>query len=125
MVDSDEQSEKQSKPSMKEAFSPGQTQSSGALFDPKEFDIYVNKITKETYIFHIKPIQQDIARLEYDPDDHSVTVVKKDGTQMDLGAKLQWLVRPHFIKSKEVGIVQTKDGDAVDGFMVPLVIKNK
>ncbi len=119
----DQESDSQNTPSMKNAFAPGQTQSSGALFDPKEFDIYVNKITKEAYIFHIQPIAQDIARLEYDPKDHSVTVIKNDGTQLDLGAKIQWLVRPHFVKSREVGIVQTKDGEAIDGFMVPLIVK--
>lgn len=108
---------------MKDAFSPENLQSSGTLFDPKEFDIYVNKITKETYIFHTKEIKQDIVRLEYNPKNHRVTVIKNDGTQMDLGAKIQWLVRPHFVKSREIGIVQTKDGAAMDGFMVPLVIK--
>lgn len=121
---SDQDSDDNKPASMKEAFSPGQTQGSGVLFDPKEFDIYVNKITKEVYIFHIKPVAQDIARLEYDPTDHSVTVVKNDGTQLDLGAKIQWLIRPHFVKAREIGIVQTKDGEAIDGFMVPLVIKD-
>jgi hypothetical protein len=111
--------------SVKSAFSAGKSANSGVLFQPKEFDIYVNKITKEAYIFHAPAIPQDIDRLEYDPKDHSVTVVKKDGTQMDLGAKLQWLVRPYFIKAREVGIVQTKDGEIVDGFMVPLIHKDK
>ena len=122
MTDTDENKENTS---MKDAFAPGKTQSSGVLFQEDEFDIYVNKITKETYIFHGKPIAQDIARLEYDPKDHSVTVVKNDGTQLDLGAKVQWLVRPHFIKAREVGIVQTKDGEPVDGFMAPLFHKEK
>lgn len=110
---------------IKNAFSPGKTQSSGTLFAPEEFDIYVNKITMEAYIFHAKPVEQNIERLEYDPNDHSVTVVKKDGTQMDLGAKLQWLVRPYFTKAREVGIVQTIDGEVQDGFMVPIVHRAK
>lgn len=108
---------------IKGAFTGGKTSSSGTLFTPEEFDIYVNKITMEAYIFHAKPVKQDIERLEYDPKDHSVTVVKKDGTQMDLGAKIQWLVRPYFTKAREVGIVQTKDGEVQDGFLVPLVHK--
>lgn len=111
--------------SMKSAFASGKTSSSGVLFKKDEFDIFVNKITMEAYIFHAKKIEQDIARLEYDPSDHSITVVKKDGTQLDLGAKLQWLVRPYFTKAREVAVVQTKDGEALDGFMVPLVHKSK
>lgn len=110
---------------IKGAFGGGKTSSSGTLFAPEEFDIYVNKITMEAYIFHAKPIAQDIDRLEYDPNDHSVTVVKKDGTQMDLGAKIQWLVRPYFTKAKEVGIVQTIEGEVQDGFLVPLMHKDK
>lgn len=93
------------------------------LFKPEEFDIFCNKITLESYIFHTRPIAQDIAHLEYDPNDHSITIYKKDGDIVDLGAKLQWLVRPYFTKSKEIAIVQTKDGEVVDGFMVPLYIR--
>ena len=110
---------------IKDAFSPGQTRSSGRLFAPEEFDIYVNKLTMEAYIFHAKPIEQNIDRLEYDPGDHSVTVVKKDGTQLDLGAKIQWLVRPYFTKAREIGIVQTIEGEVQDGFMVPIVHRKK
>jgi len=110
---------------MKSAFSSLKTSSSGVMFQKDEFDIFVNKITMEAYIFHTKKIEEDIARLEYDPANHNVTVVKKDGTQLDLGAKLQWLVRPYFTKAREVAIVQTKDGEALDGFMVPLVHKSR
>lgn len=105
------------------AFLSGKNANSGTLFKEDEFDIYVNKTTLEAYIFHAPEIPHDIARLEYNPKDHSVTVVKKDGTQMDLGAKLQWLVRSYFIKAQEVNIVQTKDGKIVDGFIVPLIHK--
>lgn len=110
---------------MKSAFSSFKTSSSGVMFKKEEFDIFVNKITMEAYIFHAKKIEQDIDRLEYDTKDHSITIVKKDGTQLDLGAKLQWLVRPYFAKAREVAIVQTKDGEALDGFMVPLVHKSR
>lgn len=120
-----EDENKDQKKGISSAFSGGKTSSSGALFAPEEFDIYVNKITMEAYIFHAKPVAQDIARLEYNPNNHSVTVIKKDGTQMDLGAKIQWLVRPYFTKAREVGIVQTKDGEVQDGFLVPLIHKDK
>lgn len=88
---------------------------------PEEFDIYVNKLTMETYIFHGKKMEQDVDYLEYDATDHSVTVVKKDGAQLDLGVKIQWLIRPYFTKTREISIVQTKDGHVVDGYIVPLI----
>lgn len=109
--------------SIRSAFLSRKNAPSGALFKPDDFDIYVNKATLEAYIFHAPAIPRDIAQLEYDPADHSVTVVKNDGTRLDLGAKIQWLVRPYFTKAHEVGIVQTKNGEVVGGFMVPLIHK--
>lgn len=97
-----------------------------ALFRPEEFDIYCNKVTLETYIFHGKAIDYEtIDHLEYDHADYSVTVVHKDGTRLDLGAKIQWLVRPYFSKAQEVFIVQTKDGDSINGTVTRMVHKNK
>ena len=94
------------------------------LFLPEELDIYVNKVTLEAYIFHSKKVEYDtLERLEYDPSDYSVAVVKKDGTRMDLGVKIQWLVRPYFTKANEIHIVQTKDGESINGTVVPLVHK--
>lgn len=115
-----------SKPSMKKAFrSGGGLEGAPILFGPGEMDIYVNKLTLEAYIFHGKPVEQNIERLEYDPDDHAVTVVKKDGTIMDLGVKIQWFIRPYFTRAQMVGIVRTKDGETVDGFYVPMIHKRK
>ena len=96
----------------------------GNLFTPDELDIYVNKVTLEAYIFHSKLIDYDsISRLEYNPKDHSVDVVKTDGTRTDLGVRIQWLVRPYFIKAEEINIVQTKDGQSINGKVVPITHK--
>ena len=111
---------------MRDAFTPaGEASVHAALFGPEECDIYVNKMTKECFIFHGKPVEQNIERLEYNPADHTVEVIKNDGTRMDLGVKIQWLIRPYFTKAPEIGIVQTKDGEMIDGFMVPIVHKEK
>ncbi len=91
-----------------------------SLFKPEEMDIYVNKSTRDAYIFYGKTIDKEIEKLVYDPQDHSVTVVMKNGIEMDLGVKIQWLVRPYFTKAGEIFIVQTKNGETVDGFSVPL-----
>lgn len=111
--------------SMRKTWAPGAAgKAVGALFTPDELDIYVNKVTLEAYIFHSKPLDYDtLARLEYDPADHSVDVVKTDGTRTDLGVKIQWLVRPYFTKAEEINIVQTKDGQSINGKVIPLLHK--
>lgn len=92
-----------------------------ALFTADELDIYVNKVTLEAYIFHGKTISYDrIDHLAYDVDAHTVTVMYKDGSKQDLGVKVQWLLRPHFVKIEDINIVQTKDGDSIDGIVVPV-----
>ncbi len=93
----------------------------GALFTPEELDIYVNKMTLEAYIFHGKAVDYDmLERLEYNPKKHTVEVVKKDGTRLDLGVKIQWLVRPYFSKAEEINVVQTKDGKSINGVVLPI-----
>ncbi len=95
------------------------------VFKPDELDIYANKLTLETFFFHGKKIDYSIIdHLEYDPDDYSVTFVRKDGKRLDLGVKIQWLVRPYLSKAREVSIVRTKDGVSIDGTVVPLVHKS-
>lgn len=92
----------------------------GSLFRPGDFDIYVNKVTGEVYIFHGPKIQHAIDHLEYHYQDHWVAVVLQDRTRLDLGAKIQWLIRPHWERTATLYIVQTKDGNAIDGIQVPL-----
>ena len=93
----------------------------GRLFLPEEMDIYVNKVTKDAYIFHGKEI--DYANLEYllyVPDNHSVLVHCKDGACLDLGVRIQWLVRPYFISAHDINIVRTRNGETIVGTVVPL-----
>ncbi|MCC7305479.1 MAG: hypothetical protein IT558_04375 [Alphaproteobacteria bacterium] len=95
------------------------------LFKPEELDIYCNKVTLEAYIFHGKNVDYDsIDHLEYDHREHIVDVFLKDGTVMDLGVKIQWLVRPYFSRAQEINIVQTKNGESIDGRIMPLVHRN-
>ncbi len=95
------------------------------FFTPDDFDLYVNKITGETYIFHGPDLPHDVERLEYDPDAYRVNVITKDGLNLDLGVKIQWLIRPYFSKAKNVFIVKTKDGESIDGIEVPMSVKGK
>ena len=111
-------------PSIKSAFKPGKAAGKPALFTSDEMDIYCNKVTLETYVFHGKDVDYTpIAYLEYDPKEKRVDVVMKDNTRIDLGVKIQWLVRPYFTKTKEVSIVQTKNREPIDGTVVPLIHK--
>jgi len=112
------------KPSIKSAFQPGKASDKPALFTSDEMDIYCNKVTLETYVFHGKDVDYEpIAYLEYDPKSKRVDVVMKDNTRLDLGVKIQWLVRPYFTKAKEISIVQTKNREPIDGTVVPLIHK--
>ncbi len=112
------------KASAKDAFKSGKTVAKPALFTPDEMDIYCNKVTLESYIFHGKDVNYDIIHyLEYDPVEKRVDVVMKDGTRLDLGVKIQCLVRPYFTRAKEISIVQTKNREPVDGTIVPLIHK--
>lgn len=89
-------------------------------------EIFCNKITKETFIFHGKDVDyESLERAEYNPKDYSVEIFKKDGTSVDLGVKIQWLLRPYFTKSNEIQIIQTKDREAVNGTFIPLTHKGK
>lgn len=122
-----DENEPPSQTSIKDAFKPGEEGSAlPSLFKPDEMDIYCNKVTKESFIFHAKDVNYDaIERLEYDHQDHSVQVFNKDGTVLNLGVKIQWLIRPYFSKAEEVQIVQTKDGTAINGTFVKLLHKNQ
>jgi hypothetical protein len=96
------------------------------LFLPDELDIYVNKITLEAFIFHGKEIDYEaLDHLEYDPIKHTVDVVRKDNSRINLGVKIQWLVRPYFSKAEQINIVRTKDGESIDGTIIPLIHKKK
>ncbi|MBL4804555.1 MAG: hypothetical protein JKY71_06785 [Alphaproteobacteria bacterium] len=113
------------KESIKGAFRPGEAKDKPSLFLPDEMDIYCNKITMETFIFHGKTIDYDsLDHMVYNPKDYSVDVYFKNGMIYDLGVKIQWLIRPYFSKADEVQIVQTKDGEAINGTFIPIKHKS-
>ncbi len=97
-----------------------------ALFKPEEMDIYCDRQVGSVYIFHLNKVEYEtLDYLEYNPKDYSVDVVLKDGGRMDLGVKIQWLVRPYFTKAPEILVVQTKDRVSIDGVTLRLVHKPK
>lgn len=95
------------------------------LFTPDEMDIYVNKITGENYIFYGKKIDTDIKHIEFDHESCRMTVEMNDGRRMDLGVRIQWLIRPYIKKEQEIAVVRTKDGETIDGITVPVIHTNK
>lgn len=111
------------KESLKKNWTAGASgESQGVMFLPEELDIFIDKITGTSFIYHGKHVDYErLDHLEYDPQDHSVDVVMKDGSRLDLGVKIQWLVRPYFTRSREIKIVRTKDGESIDGVSIPLI----
>ena len=96
------------------------------LFKPSELDVYTNKLTYETYIFHGKIIDYaSIDHVVYDHEAYTMTIHHKKGRTMDLGIKMEWLVRPYISKAEEIWIVRTQDGISVDGITVPLKHKGR
>ncbi len=112
------------KKGIKDAFQPGEAKDKPSLFMPDEMDIYCNKVSKEVFIFHGKEIDYKIIeRMEYHVEDYTTDVFLKDGRVLDLGVKIQWMIRPYYTKAEEIQIVRTKDGEAVDGTFVPITHK--
>ncbi len=94
------------------------------LFEnPEDFDIYCDRERGVNYIFHGPELGCTIDYLEYDPDTQRITVHTNDHQRLDLGAKIQWLVRPYIAKDQYLFIIRTKDGKAIDGVEVKLKVK--
>lgn len=89
------------------------------LFLSGELYIEVEFKPLKTCIYHVKKIDYDISHLFYVPESHSVVVVKKDNSRLDLGCKLEDNVRPYFLKSTKVTIIRTEDGEEVESLTVP------
>jgi hypothetical protein len=91
---------------------PKPPDTTGVLFAPGEFDIYSrNDTLDDLYIFHSKVVPYlDISHLIYHADDNWVVVVLKDGKRLDLGATIQWLVRPAWFFATGITVSRTRDG---------------
>ena len=90
---------------------------------PDDFDIVCNREGGTNYIFHGCELNCSIDHMEYNQENPRITVFTTDGQKMDLGAKIQWLVRPYIAKEQYLYIIRTKDGQAIDGVEVHLQIK--
>ncbi|MGH1375640.1 MAG: hypothetical protein ACRBCK_04745 [Alphaproteobacteria bacterium] len=91
---------------------------------PDDFDIVCNREGGTNYIFHGCELNCSIDHMEYDDEKQRITVFTTDGQKMDLGAKIQWLVRPYIAKDQHLYIIRTKDGKALDGVEVHLQMKS-
>ncbi len=112
-------------PSMGKDWGSGFGSGRKALFDnPNDFDIYCDRDRDINYIFHGPDLNCTIDHLEYDPDTQRITVFTNDSQRLDLGARIEWLVRPYIGKEQFLFIVQTKDGVPVEGVEVHLRIKD-
>ena len=95
------------------------------LFDsPNDFSISCDREKGQCFIFHGPELNCTIDYLEYDHDTQHITVFTNDNQKLDLGAKIQWLLRPYIAKEQYLYIIRTKDGEAIDGIEVHLRIKD-
>ena len=89
-----------------------------------DFDIYCDRERGVNYIFHGPELNCTIDYLEYDPDTQRITVITNDNQRFDLGARIQWLVRPYIAKEQYLFIIRTDNGTPIDGVEVLLKIKD-
>lgn len=95
-----------------------------SLFEShQEFDIYCDRGKAINYIFHGKELNCEIDYLEFNLSRRRITVYTKDSKQLDLGARIQWLVFPDLAKEQNIYVIRTKDGKAQDGVEVPMKVK--
>lgn len=114
---------KKSPSSIKDDWGTSLRTSRKSLFEKTEFDIFCDRELGETFIFYGKELPCTIDFLEYNPENQRVTVFTGDGQQLDLGARIQWLIRPYFAKPQIIVMARTKNGKVVEGFEVHLKIK--
>ena len=111
-------------PNMGDDWGSGEGSGRTVLFDnTDDFDIYCDRENDQNYIFHGPELNCTIDYLEYDHDTQRITVYTNDKQQLDLGAKIQWLVRPYIAKEQYLFIIRTENGEAIDGVEVELRIK--
>jgi hypothetical protein len=89
-----------------------------------DFDIYCDRKNGINYIFHGPELGCTIDHLEYDPDTCHITVITNDRQRLDLGVRIQWLVRPYIAKEQNLFIIRTQNGETIDGVEVHLKIKD-
>ena len=94
------------------------------LFKPDDIDILANAKAGEVYFYHAGALPGGVERLEYDHQDHSVTVCFADGRKMDLGVKIQSLARPAVESATEIMIAQTENRRILGETVVPVVHVN-
>jgi len=110
--------------SMGDDWGSGQGSGRTKLFEsPDDFDIYCDHKSGQNYIFHGPELGCTIDHLEYDPDTCHITVVTNDSQRIDLGVRIQWLVRPYIAKEQDLYIIRTENGKSIDGIEVHLKIK--
>lgn len=90
---------------------------------PEDFDIYCDRENGINYIFHGPELDCTIDHMEYDHDTQRIEVITNDRQRMDLGARVQWLVRPYIARDQYLFIIRTENGEPIDGVEVHLTIK--
>ncbi len=92
--------------------------------NPDDLDIYCDRERGINYIFHGPELNCTIDHLEYDHETQRITVHTNDRQQLDLGVKIQWLVRPYIAREQNLFIIRTENGETIDGVEVHLKIKD-
>lgn len=125
MTDDNIPKEKKESPAkgMGKDWSSSQSKSKKLFEKTEDFDIYCDRQKGVNYIFHAGQLNCTIDHLEFNPDTQRITVFTNDGQKLDLGTRIQWLIRPYIAKDQQIYIVRTENKEMKEGIQVPLYVK--
>lgn len=121
--DSNKDKKQPSGKTMGSEWSSGITKKKKLFENLSDFDIYCDRQNNQNYIFHAGALNCTIDHLEYNPETQRITIITNDGQKLDLGTRIQWLIRPYIAKDQTIFIVRTENREMKEGIQVPLFVK--
>ena len=94
------------------------------LFLEEEVDLYIKTDSHEAYVFHGKHIDYGaIDHLVFRHEERRIAVYLKNGSILDLGVRVEYLVRQPLRHASKVYIVRTEMNVSKDGIEVPFIVE--
>ncbi len=90
------------------------------LFDPDQMEIIVNRETFEAWIFHLESLPVEVAHIDYNHADNSMTFTSEQGHTYELSVKIGPLIRPVIEKVEFITVAQVHEGMPISWFTAPV-----
>ncbi|NKB56930.1 MAG: hypothetical protein GKS00_11395 [Alphaproteobacteria bacterium] len=89
---------------------------SGLLFNPGECDLVIKARSLEITLYHAIKISDSISYFEYHVDPRQIAVIYESGVVLDLGLLVSPRLEVTWNMAREVHVIRTSNGAAVEGF---------